>query len=292
MLSDFHFLRLCTPTYLFRVHSCSSQGKNSPSGFQAASPPPPSLPPFPEYQTQLSTHLRWTPSPSPWISTTSSLLWALAFARWKSVSGELDVQISLLASAEIDPSTIFPSGYLVRMYGPQVTGRPWHDCPQGEFLVWGQIPGCAVRGTAAWKDLAGRADQLLPRVAPDVDDRPHQRVSAMRKLGFPPSEADMKDGVPVTKRDCITALVMADLFCDKAARFSLLAMGLAFRARNLESLNILAPDLSHVVRGKRAAFFFIFSSMRQKSLISEYQARISPPYFHPGSQLDVKMSQN
>lgn len=144
------------------------------------------------------------------------------------------------------------------MYGPQITGRPWHDYPQGEFLVWGQIPGSAIRGTAAWKDLARRADQLLPRLALDVDDRPHQRVSALRKIGFPPSEAAMKDGVPVTKRDCITALVMADLFRDKAARFSLLAMSLAFRARNLESLKILAPDLSRVVRGKRAAFSLFF----------------------------------
>lgn len=249
-MSDFHFLGLCTPAFLFRVHSASSQGSNSSSGFQAASLPPPSLPPFEHYQERLSTHLNWNRLPSPWISTTSSLLWALAYARWKTILGEQDVQISLLASADINPTTLFPSGYLVRMYAPQNTGKPWHDSPQGEFLVWGQIPGSAVRGTVAWKDLARSAYQLMPALSPDVDDRPHQRVSALRKIEFTSGDAGMDHEVPITKQDCIAALVMANLFRDKAARFSLFAMGLAFRARSLESLNILALVLSHRFKGK------------------------------------------
>lgn len=273
MLSDFHFLGLCTPTYLFRVHSASSQGSNS-SGFQAASAPPPSLPLFSDYQSQLSNHLRWLPPPSPWISTTSSLLWALTFARWKAIMGELDVQISLLTSAEINPTTLFPAGYLVRVYGPQVTGRPWHDCPQGEFLVWGQIPESAVRGTVAWTDLATSADRLLPKLTLEDEDRPHQRASALRKIGFSPRDAETDHGEPVTEQDYTAALLIADRFGEKAARFSLLAMGLAFQKRNLESLKILAPNPSHASTGKTGAvlfwilcfdFLFISSSMRHSS---------------------------
>lgn len=274
MLSDFHFLGLCTPTYLFRVHSSSSQGSNSFSGFQAASTPPPSPPPFLDYQSQLSSHLSWHPPPSPWISTTSSLLWALTFARSKAISGELDVQISLLASAEINPTTLFPAGYLVRVYRPRVTGKPWHDCPQGEFLVWGQIPESAVRGTVAWIDLATSADRLLPKLTPEDEDRPHQRANALRKIGFSPRDAETDHGVPITEQDYTAALLIADKFGEKAARFSLLAMGLAFQKRNLESLKILAPDLSHASTGKTAAvlfwslcfgFLFVSSSMGHSS---------------------------
>lgn len=164
------------------------------------------------------------------------------------------------------------------MYEPQAVGRPWHDCPQGEFLVWGQIPGSAVRSTVAWKDFARIADQLLPKLSPSEDDRPHQTVSAMRKTNFPPRQAGMDYGVPITERDYTMALAMADLFCDKAARFFLLAMGLAFQARNLESLKILAPGLSHAFAGKIAEsfsfqqLFFLWSDMIRKPLISIYQA--------------------
>ncbi|MCJ1465754.1 hypothetical protein MMC07_004373 [Pseudocyphellaria aurata] len=246
---DFKLLRRCMPTYLFRVHSSSSQGSNSSSGFQAAAPAPPSIPPFSIYRTQLSEHLRWFPTPSPWISTTSSLLWALAFARFKAISGEIDVQISLLASAEINPTTLFLSGYLVRIYRLRALGRPWHDRPQGEFLAWGQIPASAMRGTVAWKSLAASADQLFPKLAPDEDDRPHQRVNAMRKIGFLPKEAGMDQGMPVTKQDYIAALAIASLFGDEVARLPLLVMGLSFRARNLESLRTFFSGSSRDILG-------------------------------------------
>lgn len=165
------------------------------------------------------------------------------------------MQISLLASAEINPTTLFLSGYLVRMYRLQTLGRPWHDCPQGEFLAWGQIPASAMRGTVAWKNLVASADQLFPKLAPDEDDRPHQRVNAMRKIGFLPREAYMDQGMPVTKQDYIAALVMANLFGDKAARLPLLAMGLSFRARNLESLKTLFSGSSRDILGKAGPVF-------------------------------------
>lgn len=107
-----------------------------------------------------------------------------------------------------------------------------------------------MRGTVAWEDLTRSADQLMPALSPDVDDRPYQRVSSLRKIGFTSGDTGMDHEVPITKQDCIAALVMANLFCDKAARFSLFVMGLAFRARSLESLKIVAPGLSHRFKGK------------------------------------------
>ena len=181
------------------------------------------------------------------------------------------MQISLLASGAIDPETLFPSVYLVSVYEPPVSGKPWHDCPQGEFLAWGQIPGSAVRGTVAWKDLVRSTDHLLPRQTPDEDSRPHQWVNAWRKIKFPSREVGTDHGVPITDQDYVSALKMADLFCDKAARFSLLAMGLAFRARNLDSLEVLAPSLRRYFRGKEVGDFFFLVDFFRFDLVEPWR---------------------
>ena len=112
----------------------------------------------------LSNHLRWKPILSPWISTTCSLLWAFNFARYKTLLGERNIRISLISSGRIPKEDIFPSTYLVKAYVLEKTKRPWHDDPEGEYLVAGTIPVGAILATVAFQDLSQQFEELLPEL--------------------------------------------------------------------------------------------------------------------------------
>ena len=103
---------------------------------------------------------------------------------YKSLRRETAIQISLIAAKEIETKTIYPANYLVRAYGLESTGRLWHDNPEGEYLTMGKIPRAAILGTIEFHDVTQPVKLLLPELAIIGDDRPNQRMRALRRDCF------------------------------------------------------------------------------------------------------------
>ena len=248
------------PRYLFRVHSSTSQGTFSSFGFRSGQKPFFSEESYEETRSLVSAHLLWHKAPSPWISTTSSLLWALVYARWKLRNGDKDTSISLVASDRIEKTTIFPSMYLVKYYNLDKVGKIRHDKPEGEYLVKWRITGDAVRSSVRYQDVAKEFDDLVPELASGVEDRPSQATSELRRVCFPKIDLEKASGGtprtdmaiwPFTIQDYVSAGHIARSFNNEEARVLLTMMCLSFRRRDLFTLkNILGHLMQESNFGK------------------------------------------
>ena len=83
-------------------------------------------------------------------------------------------------SRAIPDGRIFPATYLVEKYGVPPTSKPWHDRPDGEFLVEERIDEAAVLGEAGYETVAGAVEELVPELA----DKPHQLTEDLRPFLF------------------------------------------------------------------------------------------------------------
>lgn len=57
-------------------------------------------------------------------------------------------------------------------------GTPWHDVPDGEYLVLGQVPERAWRGEVSYEAIHAEIEMLLPELA----DKPHQLLEGLREF--------------------------------------------------------------------------------------------------------------
>ncbi len=162
--------------YLFRVQSSSSQVSRTDEGFFSQIKPPEHLS-GPEYQDSLSKHLLWERKESPWISTTSSLLRALIFARYRCLQAEDDVRITMIDPQSLRSDTIFPASYLMKKYKLKSRGKLWHDKPDGEYLVTGKIPSNSFLGEVTYEAISKQIEAILPELA----DKPHHLTEDLRK---------------------------------------------------------------------------------------------------------------
>jgi len=162
--------------YLFRVQSSSSQVSRTDEGFFSQIEPPEHLS-SPDYRDTLSNHLLWERKESPWISTTSSLLRALVFARYRCLQAEDDVRITMIDPRGLQSDTIFPANYLVKKYELKARGKLWHDEPDGEYLVTGKIPSNTFLGETTYKAISKQIETILPELA----DKPHHLTENLRK---------------------------------------------------------------------------------------------------------------
>ncbi|KAL9599852.1 MAG: hypothetical protein Q9219_003546 [cf. Caloplaca sp. 3 TL-2023] len=184
-IHDLPYIRSLIPTYLFRVASLSSQGKVTTNSLNSHFPKPAQISAS-AYRDMISAHLSGKGGDSFFISSTSSLLRALVFARWKCLQGEQRTRIAVIKSWTVPDGRIFPATYLVEKYGVPSTGKPWHDRPDGEFLVEEQIDKAAILGMMEYKSVAGAVEALLPELA----DKPHQLTEELRPFLFGSSRAE------------------------------------------------------------------------------------------------------
>lgn len=148
----------------------------------------------------------------------------------------------------------------MRAYGLESTGRLWHDNPEGEYLTMGKIPRAAILGTIEFHDVTQPVKLLLPELAIIGDDRPNQRMRALRRDCFyfkEPAAADdavedilpRKDW-PFTEECYQAAHQIADMFNNRDALFPLITMCLSFRKRDVSSISLSIPQLQKALVGK------------------------------------------
>ncbi|KAL8790503.1 MAG: hypothetical protein Q9195_006334 [Heterodermia aff. obscurata] len=149
----------------------SSQISRFGRGFRARSPTPAASLPIDSFRARLSDHLNWTITrPSPFISTTSSLLKSLLYARWQCLQGRHDTSITLLDGRRLVPGSVYAASALLRAFEVERNGRPWHDAPEGEYLVLNEVPEGAWRGVCSYQGVSAEVEVLLPELA----DKPYQ----------------------------------------------------------------------------------------------------------------------
>jgi hypothetical protein len=139
---------------LFRAHCPSSQGDNSPEGFWAAKASMDSIPSSgKEMLDAIAAHVGRKKIPTPFISTTPSLTWALSKAYQmadRSKTGMAhameDIFISIIDPAEID-NPIYNVDYQLYQLSKSPQGCPigamWYR-GRWEKLVWQHIPKGAI----------------------------------------------------------------------------------------------------------------------------------------------------
>lgn len=222
--------------YLFRVQSSSSQVSRTDEGFFSQTEPPEHLTSS-EYQDCLTSHLLWERKESPWISTTSSLLRALVFARYRCLQAEENVRITMIDPRSLQSDTIFPASYLVKKYELKARGKLWHDQPDGEYLVIGKIPSSAFLGDVAYKAISKQIEAILPELA----DKPHHVTEDLRKyyhgtqneLFRALKPKDQSLDVQALKREYEAVLSLSNAFGGDQISLPLTLMCLAFRRRTI-----------------------------------------------------------
>ena len=236
--------RSMIPPYLFRVSKPTDRfsAENGYVSFSSRQP----VPTRDGLRKQLSDHLLWKTENSPWISTTCSLLRAIVDARWRYLRGDTDIVIRMLDSRMIKDSMVYPATDLAKSVGGlEITGKPWHDSPEGEYLVLHNIPASAVLGEADYAEIIDHVETLLPELA----DKPHQVTDEMRKYLHGPhqnrllravkgSELWRRNHWPMQDAEIVAARSIANnLAGPTAARLSLLLMCLSLRKRNVQAIN-------------------------------------------------------
>jgi len=222
--------------YLFRVQSSSSQVSRTDEGFFSQTEPPEHLS-SPDYRDTLSNHLLWERKQSPWISTTSSLLRALGFARYRCLQAEDDVRITMIDPRGLQSDTIFPANYLVEKYELKARGKLWHDQPDGEYLVTGKIPSDAFLGEVTYKAISKQIEAILPELA----DKPHHLTEDLRKYYHGTQNEllralkpkDQIFNVQALEREYEAVRCISNAFGEDQISLPLTLMCLAFRGRTI-----------------------------------------------------------
>lgn len=77
----------------------------------------------------------------------------------------------------LDKGTVYPADWLVKAFKIPRSGRPWHDSPEGEYLVITHIPSLAFLGSVSYEAMHQQIETLIPELA----DKPHQLLAELRK---------------------------------------------------------------------------------------------------------------
>ncbi|KAL8725071.1 MAG: hypothetical protein Q9181_006556 [Wetmoreana brouardii] len=233
---DYKIIRSMVPRYLFRVFSAKSQGSKSDQGFIAHSTQPISS--DDDFRQKLSDHLSWREKASPFISSTSSLLRALVFARWSCLQGHQDVRIAMINSDLITTKTVFPATYLVKEARPEPSGKPWHDNPEGEFLTLKSIQKGALLGETSYEDISPDIETLLP----ELMDKSYQLTEDLREYYHKPQNVliraeKQKAYWPISVDEYNSARKLARAFNVDHHSLLLTLMILSFRKRDSQALD-------------------------------------------------------
>ena len=286
--TDFDLIRSMVPAYLFRVSSSSSQVSSSDRGFFSQSKAPLYFP-VTEFRQKLSDHLLWKASDSPWISTTSSLLRALVFARWRCLQGQDDVRITMIDSRRIRANTTFPASYLVNKYGSEPFGKPWHDTPEGEYLVLEHIHSNTFLGRTTYKTISEQIETLLPELA----DKSHQLTENLREY-YHGTQNELVRAVkvgnrwPITKRDYEAAHGVANAFGLGPQSLLLTLMCLSFRRREGQTLNWqdFNKDFAGITTVQASSRFrmLTYRRLRTVGMLQIFHLRHCHPFEHARAQ--------
>ena len=77
----------------------------------------------------------------------------------------------------LDKGTVYPADSLVKAFEVPRNSRPWHDKPEGEYLVINNIPSAAFVGSISYEAMHEQIETLMPELA----DKPHQLLAELRK---------------------------------------------------------------------------------------------------------------
>ena len=158
----------------------------------------------------------------------------------------------MIASRKITPQTIFPASYISEAYDLERNGKPWHDKPDGEYLVLGHIPSATFVGQTSYKAIAPQMETLLPELA----DKAYQLTEDLRNYhhgtqklllrALKPSRgsSDLRN----LAKEYEAARSMSNAFGSGQISLLLTLACLAFRKRNIPEKQW--PDLSKDFTGK------------------------------------------
>ena len=102
----------------------------------------------------------WRTGKSPWISLTSSLLWALARAAWLERQGAVEIHLLLIETHKVPD--LFPATRVKRALELGHGGVPWFNDVDHEYLAWQRIPDCAVVQGVSFPALKNPLDIVFP----------------------------------------------------------------------------------------------------------------------------------
>ena len=203
-----------------------------------------------DFRDQVRDHMLWKKKDSPFVSTTSSLLWAIVFARYRSLMGDQDISITLMDLRLVPHPLVFSSKDLASKLKMEHTGKPWHDDPVGEYLALGRIPKEVFLGKAAFGDLTRHMKKLLPELA----DKPNQLMEDLRGMYHGTRTGLLRCKSQVNSPSTIferykAAYAIAHAFGTREQSLVLTLMCLAFRKEEYEAWSwaIVAKDFEGMI---------------------------------------------
>ena len=143
----------------------------------------------------------------------------------------------------LDKRTVCPADSLVHAFDVPRNSKPWHDKPEGEYLVMNSIPSAAFFGSVTYETIHQRIETLFP----ELEDKPHQLLAELRRYYHGTQKAIVRaskgsQGWPVKTEEYDAARRIGEGFGflpgRPGHRHSLLLtlMILSFRHREAESL--------------------------------------------------------
>ena len=272
------------PPYLFRVHSSSSQESNSGSSIVSQDG---SLLIRAMFGTdeiiQTKNQLLGSATDPPFLSTTSSLLWAMVHARNMAMLGEKDVKITLTApklitevgsvdthhakatsgdffaaDATIQDGSIFAATDVAAALALEFGDRYWRDGLSREFLLSGDIPDEAILGSTTYEATATDIETLLVGMTGKPLPLLHESSTPCQDTWSIISQAmEQAPATSLQSSEYEAARNIANTFRSDRDSFPLTLMCLAFQGRNRQCLDwsqVIGgdpKDLRKVVEGAR-----------------------------------------
>ena len=151
------------PRYLYRTYSESSQGHNSPEYFESGAMSAGLLDPSSTQFDMSRERARWSllqhqlwlrEDPSPFVSMTSSLMFALQLAIHRKYHlKEVNVGMCVLAVHRVNSQNVFPTRNLFKAYKITWNARAYRHCYNVEYLVFGALATGCVLGHATLAHL-------------------------------------------------------------------------------------------------------------------------------------------
>ena len=77
----------------------------------------------------------------------------------------------------LEAGSIYAADSLVEAFKVARNNRPWHDKPEGEYLVLNRIPSTTFMGSIAYEAMHAQIETLMPELV----DKPHQLLAELRK---------------------------------------------------------------------------------------------------------------
>lgn len=239
------------PRYLYGTYSTSSQGRNEAPNFVSGAQMCGTLStttrlrhsPVKDIRLAISQHQLWhSNEPSPFISLTSSLMFALQLAIHRQDHlGKQDVTICVMDTRDLHHQDIFPVRALFEAYNVRWPVRAKRHCYETEYLVFGRLDAGHCTATTTLSDLQRLG---LLDIYPEFHDAASKRfigarVGQSRQLNFESPQLMTLPHLRVIER-------LARSFNGLCDRFLFLALS-SLRRRHHKDSNLLfwATEVFH-----------------------------------------------